>query len=159
MQPILKLVRQFLPAAALAVLFAGCPGVADAQAARTFRGRLSPVPLDVAMQATISGGGSVSATLSGTTLTIDGTFDGLKSPATVGRVHIGRKGVRGPAFFDLKVSNGTGGANSGTLGGVFQLTPLQIDALTKGSFYVQLHSEKAPDGNLWGWLAQADAKR
>jgi len=22
----------------------------------------------------------------------------------------------------------------------------------KGNFYVQIHSEKAPAGNLWGWL-------
>jgi hypothetical protein len=24
--------------------------------------------------------------------------------------------------------------------------------LDKGRLYVQLQSEKAPDGNLWGWL-------
>jgi len=27
-----------------------------------------------------------------------------------------------------------------------------VTDLEKGRFYVQLHSEKAPDGNLWGWL-------
>ena len=73
-------------------------------------------------------------------------------------MHIGRKGVRGPAFFDLKVSTGASGPLSGALSGILQLTPLQIDALQKGSFYVQLHSEKAPDGNLWGWLA-SETKR
>ena len=107
----------------------------------------------------LSGSGTVSATLNGAALTLDGTFDGLKSPATVARVHIGRKGVRGPVFFDLRVANAPGGTPHGTLGGVLQLTPLQIDALLKGSFYVQLDSEKAPDGNLWGWQAPAEIKR
>ena len=32
------------------------------------------------------------------------------------------------------------------------LTAEQIESLKKGRFYVQLSSEKAPDGNLWGWL-------
>jgi hypothetical protein len=27
-----------------------------------------------------------------------------------------------------------------------------VEALKAGRFYIQLHSERAPDGNLWGWL-------
>ena len=50
-----------------------------------YRARLSPVPLDIAMQSTIAGSGSATATLKGTTLTISGTFAGLKTPATVAR--------------------------------------------------------------------------
>jgi hypothetical protein len=57
-------------------------------------------------------------------------------------------GVRGPAIFDLTVS----AATSGTLSGSVDLTAEQIESLKKGRFYVQLSSEKAPDGNLWGWL-------
>ena len=34
----------------------------------------------------------------------------------------------------------------------FDLTPIQLADLEKGRLYVQVHSEKAPDGNLWGWL-------
>jgi len=41
---------------------------------------------------------------------------------------------------------------NGTLSGSFDLTPDQIESLKKGKWYVQIHSEKAPDGNLWGWL-------
>ena len=33
-----------------------------------------------------------------------------------------------------------------------ELSPVQIADLEKGRLYIQLHSEKAPDGNLWGWL-------
>jgi hypothetical protein len=32
------------------------------------------------------------------------------------------------------------------------LTPQQIESLKKGRLYLQIDSEKAPDGNLWGWL-------
>jgi CHRD domain-containing protein len=72
----------------------------------------------------------------------------LKTPATIARLHRGYRGVRGPSFADLKVSGGT----SGTITGTVDLTPSQVGELSKSLFYVQLHSEKAPDGNLWGWL-------
>ena len=75
---------------------------AGAQSARTFKARLSPVPIDVTMQATISGSGSVSAALTGTKLTITGTYDGLKSPATTVQMHKSPvRGVRGPVVVDL----------------------------------------------------------
>ena len=60
-------------------------------------------------------------------------------------------------MFDLVVA--TTGAGSGTLSGSFDLTPLQIADLEKGRLYVQVHSEKAPDGNLWGWLMPQENKR
>jgi hypothetical protein len=127
----------------------------SAQSTRSYRARLSPVPLDVAMQATIAGSGSVAATLAGTKLTVRGTFTGLKSPATVARVHVAAKGLRGPSILELKV---TGGMN-GTIEGAFELTPAQVEDLIGHRFYVQLHSEKAPDGNLWGWLLPQEPRR
>jgi hypothetical protein len=127
---------------------------AQAQTPRTFKARLSPTPLDVSMQSTIAGSGSVTGTLNGTTLAITGTFQGLRSPATVARLHRGYRGVRGPSFADLKVTGGTGGTISGSL----SLTPSQVSDLGKSLFYVQLHSEKAPDGNLWGWLLPVEEK-
>ena len=36
--------------------------------------------------------------------------------------------------------------------------PLTVDALKKGRFYVQIHSEGAPNGHLLGWLL-SDAKK
>lgn len=129
-----------------------------AQAPKTFRGRIAPVPIDVSMQATIAGSGSVTAVLAGTRLTINGTFDGLKSPATIAQIHRSPvRGVRGPAVFDVTVTKTD--AASGTLAGSFELTPPQIADLEKGRLYVQLHSEKAPDGNLWGWLSPQENKR
>ena len=123
---------------------------------RQYRARLSPVPIDVAMQATIAGSGSVTGTLAGTTLTLAGTYKDLKTAATVVRLHRGPKtAMRGPAIADLKASGGT----SGTIAGSIELTEDQADDLAGGRLYVQLHSEKAPEGNLWGWLLVQEGKR
>jgi hypothetical protein len=114
-----------------------------------YRVRLSVVPIDVAMQATVAGSGSATATLKGTSLTVTGTFSGLKTPATVVRVHRGpRTAMRGPAIGDLTAT----AATSGTISGTLELSKSQIDDLAAGRLYLQLHSEKAADGNLWGWL-------
>src|SRR5262245_15358795 len=137
--------------AALAALVALLPvSPIQAQAAKIYKTRLSPVPIP-AFQPTIVGSGTVTATLTGTRLSIAGTFDGLASPATVARIHKSPKpGVRGPVLFELTVSKGT----SGTITGSFDLTGAQAQELAQARYYVQLHSEKAPDGNLWGWLQE-----
>lgn len=130
------------------------PSLVHAQAAQ-YRARLAIVPIDLAMQATIAGFGSVTAALKGSTLTITGTFSGLKTPATVARVHRGpRTAMRGAPIADLTVTAGT----SGTISGSLELTREQIEDLAAGRLYVQLHSEKAPDGNLWGWLLAPEKK-
>ena len=121
----------------------------------TYQARLSVVPLDVAMQSTIAGRGDVRGTLEGRTLVLSGRFSGLRSSATVARLHLGAvRGVRGAAFADLTVTPGV----DGTVTGRVDLTPDQATALAQGRVYVQLHSEKAPDGNLWGWLLVAPAR-
>jgi hypothetical protein len=115
----------------------------------SFKVRLSPVPRDIRMHATVTGKGAATAILVGTKLTISGSFEGLRSPATVARLHRGAvTGVRGAAFQDLTVSH----SPSGTIAGSIELTPFQIQALMAGQLYIQIHSEGAPEGNLWGWL-------
>ena len=83
-------------------------------------------------------------------LTITGTFEGLRSPATTAQLRRGPKGIRGPAILDLDLTISK--ATKGTLSGSVELTPDQIADLRNGMLYVQLQSERAPDGNLWGWL-------
>jgi hypothetical protein len=102
------------------------------------------------MMSTITGSGSLTATLAGKQLTITGTFEGLRSPATTAQIHRGPKGIRGPAILelDLTVSKSV----KGTLSGSVELTPDQIADLRNGRLYLQIQSERAPDGNLWGWL-------
>lgn len=120
-----------------------------------YRARLAIVPIDLAMQATIAGSGQVTASLKGSTLTINGTFAGLRTAATVARLHRGpRTAMRGAPIGDLTITGNT----TGTIGGSLELTKEQIDDLAAGRLYVQLHSEKAPDGNLWGWLLAAEKK-
>jgi hypothetical protein len=120
-----------------------------AQSPETFKTRLAPVALDAAMKSTIAGTGTAAATLTGTKFTVNGTFEGLKSNATMAHIHQGSApGVRGPKILDLTVTKSL----SGTFSGSFDLIPDQMEALKKGKWYVQIHSEKAPEGNLWGWL-------
>jgi CHRD domain len=149
------------PSKWLAVLILPAVAVAGltAQQSRTFKGRLSPVPIDVAMQATVAGSGSVSAVLTGNKLAITGSFEGLRSPATTAQIHKGPvRGVRGPIVADLIVAKGAD-PTSGTMTGSLDLTAIQIADLEKGRLYVQLQSEKAPDGNLWGWLLLQENRR
>ena len=120
------------------------------------RARLSPLPTDLAMQETIAGLGAATATLAGTTLTVEGTYQGLKSAATVVRVFDSpRPGLRGPLVGEFPASGGTRGTFKGTV----TLTREQAASYANGLLYVQLHSEKAPDGNLWGWLMAAKGRR
>ena len=120
-----------------------------AQNQERYKVRLSTIPMDGGMRETVAGMGSASAVLAGTKLTISGTFQGLRTPATAARLHNGMtRGVRGASLVDLTVSK----AVSGTLAGSVDLTPEQLQNLRKGQLYIQISSEKAPDGNLWGWL-------
>jgi hypothetical protein len=145
--------RRVVLLAASVVLVAA--SMAGAQA-RQYRARLAPMPLDVAMQATIAGSGTVTATLAGSTLTLNGTYKDLRTAATVVRLHRGpRIAMRGPAIAELKASGGT----AGTIAGTIELTKEQLDDLSNARLYVQLHSEKAPDGNLWGWLFAQEGKK
>lgn len=141
---------------AAAIAFAlALPVFALAQAPQ-YRARLAMVPTDLAMQATIAGIGSATASLKGSTLTINGTFSGLKTPATTVQVRrSARAGMRGAPIGELKATQET----SGTITGSLELTKEQIDDLAAGRIYIQLQSQKAPDGNLWGWLMAPDVKK
>ena len=133
-------------------LLVGIAIVGSAQAisaqTETFKARLSRVPVESSTLAAITGLGSVTAVLNGRSLSVRGTFEGLQTPATIAQIHLGPKGVRGPVMFDLTVTKATSGSITGTL----TLSPEQVEAVKRGRFYIQVHSEKAPDGNLWGWL-------
>ena len=120
-----------------------------AQNGESFKARLSTVPVDATMLPTVAGSGSLKAVLAGNKLTISGSFEGLRSPAIRASIHISpQKGIRGPAAHDLTVTKGTTGSITGSL----DLTPSEVENLRNGRFYVQIDSERAPEGNLWGWM-------
>lgn len=122
-----------------------------AQGQETYKTRLSPIAADGKSRADVSGIGAASAVLAGTKLNITGTFEGLKTPATSAKIHSGvAMGARGPAVHDLTISKATNGNISGSV----DLTAQQVDSLKKGKLYIQVYSEKPPDGTLWGWLSK-----
>src|SRR5579872_2148576 len=132
---------------AITALMVSCALAAYGQ--ETFKTRLSPVPIDAQMAPIVTGHGSVSAALSGTKLTITGSFEGMHSAATAAHLHLSKvTGVPGAVVHELTVTK----AMNGNLSGSVDLTPAEVEALRKGDLYVQIHSEGAPEGNLWGWL-------
>ncbi|WP_428101033.1 CHRD domain-containing protein [Candidatus Rariloculus sp.] len=139
--------------APVVLLAAAALSGAEAQQARSFEVRLAAAPRDTAMREFVAGGGSVEATLVGGELTIAGSFEGLKSEATRARIHIGSAtGVRGPGVYELEVSK----AMAGTISGVVELSDDTLARLDAGHLYIQIDSDSAPEGNLWGWLLWRD---
>jgi hypothetical protein len=136
------------------VLLFAVAGASSAPAGRAqapgqqFKARLSPLPVTNATVNLITGSGSVTATLAGTTLTLDGSFAGLTGAATQANVRRGPKAIPGPVVFELDVPK----ASSGRLTGTLTLTPEQVDDLAAGRLYVQIHSERALEGSIRGWL-------
>ena len=141
-------VRQFAAVLPLAAVVWFAPSGA-AQNPERFKARLTTVPMDGGMRNTVAGSGSATAALAGASLAINGTFEGLRSPATAATLHAGTaRGVRGASVAELTVSKAT----KGTLAGTVMLTPDQVKGLREGRLYIELASEKAPEGNLWGWI-------
>ena len=146
--------RAWMAAALAAAVTLGAAGV-GAQGSEKYVGRLSRVPIAGPNDAQhVAGRGTVTATLTGSTLTVSGSFEDLVAPATVARLHRGvAKGARGPALADLML---TTGATKGTITGTVKLPAADVEALKAGRLYVQVHSERGlpkEDGStLWGWL-------
>jgi len=114
-----------------------------------YQAYLSPMPHNDAMHANFSGKGAAVATLEGDTVSLSGTFTGLASAATKAQVCLSKAaGIPGTPVFEVTVSEAVEGKVTGT----FKLDKSQIAALQQGKLYVQIASEKAPNGNLWGWL-------
>jgi len=135
----------------VAVLLIASTVAMAAQSEVHYKVRLAPVPMDVAMRSTVAGTGSATAALKGSTLTVTGKFEGLRSPATAARLYLGpAMGLRGMPVADLTISKAT----DGTISGSAMLSAEQVRALEKNRIYLQIASERAPDGNLWGWFVR-----
>jgi len=135
-----------------------------AQESEVYNARLSRFPV---IGGTPAGIGSATATLSGTTLEVSGSFEGLTfragrgggdpaaSPAREAGLHTGPlTAVAGEHLFDLTLEPAPEGGVSGTISGSVELTPEQVELLREGRIYAQIDSEAAPDGHLWGWFLQ-----
>ncbi|HSS14887.1 MAG TPA: hypothetical protein VLL04_13395 [Rhizomicrobium sp.] len=118
-----------------------------------YEAELDPTPFDATNRAdVIESIGNLTATLEGSTLTVRGTFSNFTSAAIGGSFRIGlAKGVPGDAIGSLTVDHARQGSFSGTI----KLNASQIAALKKQAMYVRIDSEKAPDGNVQGWLEES----
>ena len=125
---------------------------AHAQDGARFGGRLSIVPVDLATRPNVSGSGEAEAVLEDRTLTVAGTFEGLSSPATEAHLHRAPPARRGPAVFALDVT----AAASGRVDGEVELDDMQVEALRRGEYYVQIATRNNPDGEIRGWLLPRD---
>ena len=95
--------------------------------------------------------GSIYAVLDGKgKIGINGTFEGLASPAVAAYLHKGVDGRRGPRVMDMTVSKNTRGVVKGEI----TLSPADIADLQKNVYYVEIATEKAPDGEVRGWILQ-----
>ena len=119
-----------------------------AQDGGRFHGRLSVLPVDFVTLPTMSGSGKAHATLAGNTLSIEGQFEGLSSPATTAHIHQAPPALRGLVAFTIEVDETTSGEFRGTL----VLIDTQIQALQRSEYYVQIHTENNTDGEIRGWL-------
>jgi hypothetical protein len=124
------------------------PVVSAESKAEVYQARLSPLGVTNATVDTTTGAGNATATLSGSRLTIAATFEGLTGVATAANIRRGPKGIPGPVVLELK----TPAASSGTLNASFELTPDQVKDLREARMYLQIHSERAPEGSIRGWL-------
>jgi hypothetical protein len=138
--------KEILLGAAMALLLAS-----PAMAAH-YEAELDPAPFDATTKPILIGSiGNVTADLEGNILNIHGRFSNLTSNATAGSVRIGlAKGVPGDAIGTLTVTHAPQGEFSGSL----KLNAGQLAALRKQALYIRIDSEKAPDGNLQGWLEE-----
>lgn len=122
---------------------------APALAAEQFETRLSPSPLTDGTRVNVTGEGRARASLDGNKLTVSADFHGLASNATTAELYDGPGiAIPGAKAFDLTVTPATSGMVSGTV----TLSAKQIAEVRSGHFHVQINSQKAPDGNLTGWL-------
>jgi hypothetical protein len=135
--------------AAFAIVLAVVSAAAFAQrASEAFKARLSPLGVTNSTVTLITGSGSVTAVLDGARLRIEATYAGLNGAATAANIRRGAKGIPGPVIFELAVPK----ASAGKIEAVLELNAEQLTDLRAGRLYLQVHSERAPDGSIRGWL-------
>ncbi len=106
--------------------------------------------------------GTIEAVLTDTTLTVSGSFSNLTSPVAVAigggtHIHVGYAGQDGGVIFplnaDLDADMRGGDFEAGD--NTFELNSDQIEALEERRYYVNIHTEMFPAGEIRGQLVPA----
>lgn len=124
-----------------------------AQESERFRGRLSILPVDFASLPNMSGSGVVTAELRESLLTIEVAFEGLSTPATGATIRNAARGRRGSVV--LAVEIGTATDTTGRFSQIITLESAEIAELRQERYYLQIQTERNPDGEIRGWLLSA----
>jgi CHRD domain len=139
------------PRVGLAAVVVAILSFAALTAAEKYQVHLSAMPFNDATQPIMQGKGTATATLEADTLSISGSFAGLTGPATKARLSLSTgPGIPGTPFVDLTLT----GDVAGKVTGKIKLDASQLAALRSRKLYIQIDSEKAPTGHLWGWLLE-----
>jgi len=120
-----------------------------------FGEKMGFVPINNQNRANITGTGWVRATLTGSTLVVEGEFSNLASPVTVAHIHLAPRGQRGPVVFPLAIDADEGG-RSGRISGTFELTAAHLTELLAINLYANVHSESSPAGEIRAWLVPVE---
>ena len=96
--------------------------------------------------------GMVTASVHHGVLTLTGSFEGLMGNAIAAHIHRGAVGENGPVEIDLMVVTDEDNQRQGSLSVTHTLTSEQLALLQDGMFYVNVHSEAFPPGELRGQL-------
>ncbi len=139
--------RAALPLLALLVLAA--PASAQSYVASLAGANERPAPN--ASTAT----GTVSATLTGSTLVVTGTFSGLTGNYAASHIHTGTAAESGPVIIPLAptVDAGSRGGSFPAASNTFTLTAAQVTALQANGLYVNVHSSTFGGGEVRGQLS------
>lgn len=140
----------FLLALGIVLVLAACGGPAPERFGAALSGQSEVPPV------TTNADGNVDATLTGNTLTVTGSVTNLSSAlrevqGSAAHIHRGQAGENGPIVFPLTVQPLVG-ANSANLSGTFTLSDEQINILRNGGYYVNVHTENYPGGEVRGQL-------
>lgn len=128
-----------------------------------FRGTLSGEQEFPSVQTT--GYGEIEAELDGNTLTLSGNFQNLSSAVAQNisgglHIHSAPTGSNGPVAIILNAQLDPDGRGGQLLAGdnTFQLSPSETEQLRNRNFYVNLHTEEFPQGELRAQLLPASEK-
>ncbi|MCC5925010.1 MAG: CHRD domain-containing protein [Bacteroidetes bacterium] len=100
-----------------------------------------------------AGTGTVNAVLSGDELVVTGSFSGLEGAYTMSHIHTGVAGTNGDVVFTLNADvDSQGNAAYVASSNTFTLTAEQVTALASGQYYINVHSDKFPAGEIRGQL-------